>query len=36
MSEHRLYLRKSSFDDCAIFAEWEKRPETTEETMRTQ
>lgn len=29
MSEHRLYLRKSRFDDCAIFAEWEKRPEVS-------
>lgn len=26
----RLYLRESSFDDCAIFARWEVRPEVTE------
>lgn len=26
----QLYLRESSFDDCAIFARWEVRPEVTE------
>lgn len=25
-----VYLRESSFEDCAYFAEWEKKPEVTE------